>query len=452
MRARPLLVLLAAAALFGATAFERISADSLRANISWLAADERQGRMTPSPGLEASADYVAAQFRQAGLAPGGANGSYFQAAAFTEATTKNDDFRMTIDTGARRFSVTSGNVKIQSLAALDFQNEAVVRLSRGGALQDITGRVVAGDESYATDAALYALVARKPSLILVTIDGPRPKDAPTPLLLEDDRRLPPILRIYNRTAAGLLAGKSEARLTLHVSAPARHDVVLRNVAGVLRGSDPAVRDQYVVLSAHYDHLGMKPPGPGDRIFNGANDNASGTASVIEIARALHPLRRSVLFLALFGEEEGLLGAYYYVRHPLVPIARTVADINLEQLGRTDSSDGPEIARFGFTGPSYSNLPAIMTAAAKSEGTSVYQKDGADDYFDRSDNFAFALAGVVAHTAVVAFEFPDYHGVGDEAGKIDYANLVKVDRGIAAGLVAVANSPEAPRWSAKRRGW
>jgi Zn-dependent M28 family amino/carboxypeptidase len=213
-----------------------------------------------------------------------------------------------------------------------------------------------------------------------------------------------------------------------------------------------VRDQFVIVSAHYDHLGMKPPGPGNRIFHGANDNASSDASLIEIAKALsaepHP-RRSLLFLALFGEEEGLLGSGYYVRHPLIPLSRTVADINLEQLGRTDTSDGPELARFSFTGPSYSNLPQMMAAAAKTQGDTVYRKETADDYFDRSDNYSFALAGVVAHTIVVAFEFPDYHAVSDEADKIDYANLAKVDRGITAGIAAVANAEEAPRWSNTR---
>jgi hypothetical protein len=127
----------------------------------------------------------------------------------------------------------------------------------------------------------------------------------------------------------------------------------------------------------------------------------------------------------------------------------VADINLEQLGRTDSSDGPEVARFAFTGPSYSNLPQTMEAAAKTEGVSVYRKDTADDYFDRSDNFSFALAGVVSHTIAVAFEFSDYHDVGDEADKIDYRNLAKVDEGIAAGVAAVADAQDAPVWSDAR---
>ena len=135
-----------------------------------------------------------------------------------------------------------------------------------------------------------------------------------------------------------------------------------------------------------------------------------------------------------------------MRHPLVPIHRTVANLNLEQLGRTDSSDGPEIAAFAFTGEDYSDLPRIVAAAAKMQGVSTYHKDTSDDYFDRSDNYSFAAAGIVAHTLVVAFEFPDYHEVGDEAKKIDYANLAKVDRGIAAGVLAVADAAAAPKWS------
>ena len=89
---------------------------------------------------------------------------------------------------------------------------------------------------------------------------------------------------------------------------------------------------------------------------------------------------------------------------------------------------------------------MMASAAKTAGAAVYRKETADDYFDRSDNYSFALAGVVAHTVVVAFEFPDYHAVSDEADKIDYANLAKVDRGIAAGVAAVANATETPKWS------
>ena len=128
---------------------------------------------------------------------------------------------------------------------------------------------------------------------------------------------------------------------------------LRNVIGILPGSDPALKDTCLILSAHYDHLGVRAGGEGDRIFNGANDNASSTASLIEIANALAALperpKRTIVFLAMFGEEIGEIGSLYYVNHPMFPLAKTVADINLEQLGRTDGSDGPKLLQFNMTG-------------------------------------------------------------------------------------------------------
>jgi hypothetical protein len=445
VRTRNAVWLLAIAAVTArAIDFSRVSADSLRANITWLAADERAGRMTPSPGLDASADYVAEQFRLAGLSPAGPDGTFFQPAPFSQVKPRLDGFRIVLEAGSRRSALTADSVTVRSLTALDYQDAPVLRLPRSGPVPDVAGRVVAGNGRYDSEAPLNLLEAKKPSLILLIVGGERPKEA-LPRLMENDPSVPPVIRIYNRTTAELLNGKAEVRLTLHVAAPDSHDVTLRNVAGILRGADPAVRDQFVILSAHYDHLGVSR----GKVYPGANDDASGTASLIEVAKALNAeprTRRSVLFLALFGEEEGLLGSAFYVRHPLIPIARTVADINLEQLGRTDSYDGPEIARFAISGPSYSNLPTIMAAAAKTEGTTLYPKENADDYFDRSDNYSFAEAGIVAHTVVVAFEFPDYHAPTDEAGKIDYENLVKVDRGIGAGVAAVANAADVPRWS------
>jgi Zn-dependent M28 family amino/carboxypeptidase len=159
----------------------------------------------------------------------------------------------------------------------------------------------------------------------------------------------------------------------------------------------------------------------------------------------HP-KRSILFMTVFGEEEGLMGSSYYARHPLVPLKATVADINLEQMGRTDEKTGKEERAFAFTGPSFSDLPKIMTQAAKSEGIGVYRRDDADDYFDRSDNYSFAQFGVIAHTVAVAFEYPDYHALGDTIDKIDFPNMAAVDRGVAAGLVALADEPGILQWS------
>ena len=163
---------------------------------------------------------------------------------------------------------------------------------------------------------------------------------------------------------------------------------LRNVIGVVRGSDPHLQDTYVIVTAHYDHLGMKPPGEGDLIYNGANDDGSGTVSVIELASAIasmhpHP-RRSIVFMTLFGEEEDLLGSQYYARHPVFPLNRTVADVNLEQIGRTDDSEGPQVKSATFTGFTYSDLPALFVEAGKATGVKVYDRNtGNDPFFGRS---------------------------------------------------------------------
>jgi len=247
----------------------------------------------------------------------------------------------------------------------------------------------------------------------------------------------------------LFQDRAEISVSIHLAKPSLKQVVLRNVVGLLKGSDPALQSQYLLVTAHYDHLGRNSKG----IYNGANDDGSGTVSVIEMGRALaalnpHP-KRTILFMTLFGEEEGLLGSYYYSHHPLVPLRNTIADINLEQMGRTDEQSGREVSAFGFTGPSYSNIPAIMSEAANVEGVSVYHRRDADDYFDRSDNYSFAQFGVISHTLAVAFEFPDYHAIGDKPEKIDYANMAKVDRGIAAGLLQLANEPDVPHWSDAR---
>jgi hypothetical protein len=439
-------------------AIDRISAESLRTNLSYLASDALEGRATPSHGLDLAADYIAAQFQRAGLQPV-AGDSYFQPAKFDEATVNMEGFQMVLASGGQEIRLTKDEVRVRSLDGLDLTAAPVVKLPGNGAIPPIAGMVVAGDERrYGGETFLNELQARKPSLILIigrsrdTLRGRAP-NTPVTFLEEADGNHAPVIRIRQSEAAELIASNNGANrgvtVSMHLAKPLLKEAVLRNVAAMIRGSDPALRDQYVLLTAHYDHLGRSPKG----IFNGANDNGSGTVSVIEIARALaalepHP-KRSILFMTVFGEEEGLLGSYYYTHHPLVPLKNTVANVNLEQMGRTDEQTGREVAAFAFTGPSWSNLPEIMGDAAKAEGVSVYKRKDADDFFDRSDNFAFAQFGIVAHTIAVAFEYPDYHAIGDKVEKIDFVNMATVDRGVAAGLLQLADEPDAPRWSSAK---
>lgn len=427
-------------------AIDRISADSLRTNLAFLASDDLEGRGTPSPGLDRAAEYIAAQFRREGLDPATADHSYFQVARFDESTADLAGFRLAIRAGEKQIEIPASEARPRTLKALDLSDAPVTVLPPNGFIPPVAGMIVAGEQDrYGDEALLEELQSRKPALILLF--GKPGRSRPPGEFLDDlELHHAPVIRVRDSAALELLQKSRSFTLTLHLAQPAVKEVPLRNVVGLLPGSDPVLRDEYVLLTAHYDHLGRGPKG----IFYGANDNASGTVSVIEIANALatlnpHP-KRSILFMTFFGEEEGLLGSYYYAHSPLFPLAKTVADINLEQMGRTDEQSGRRMLSFFVTGPSYSDLPAIVSEAAKAEGISTWHLPGADDYFARSDNYAFAVRGMVAHTIAVAAEFPDYHGLGDKPEKIDYENMAKVDRGVAAGLLHIADDPVPPRWS------
>ena len=308
-------------------AVSTISPSALRAHVSFLASDALEGRATPSRGLDIAAEYIAAQFRRAGLEP-------------------------------------------------------------------------AGDDGYFLTAVV------------------------TPQVVDPKRKEDP--------------GWKEAKV--------------RNVIGLLRGSDAALKDTYVLLSAHYDHEGMLPAGEGDRIYNGANDNASGVAVMLQVAEALGRIkdgpRRSLVFLALWGEEKGLLGARHYVQHPAFPLEKTIANLTLEVMGQPDSPGAGGLANMPMTGFDYSDLGPWLATAARHAGAQVYKQESfSDEYFDRSDNLALAEAGIPSHTLTSAYGYEEYHRVDDHWDKLDYGNMAILARGVALGLLHVANHPQAPRWHA-----
>jgi Zn-dependent M28 family amino/carboxypeptidase len=224
------------------------------------------------------------------------------------------------------------------------------------------------------------------------------------------------------------------------------DKSVRNVIGIVPGSDPALAKSYVIVSAHYDHLGETTVGE-DKIFNGANDNASSVAGILEVAEAvvLAKPKRSVILMAFYGEEKGLVGAGYYVKNPVYPLKDTIANINVEQIGRTDDEEGPRVKALSMTGFEFSTVGKTFAEVNKGEvGISGHpQYSGA--FFTASDNFMFARAGVPAHTLCTAFMFSDYHRVSDHADKLNYDNMATVTKAISRGVVAIANQVEVPTW-------
>ena len=425
---------------------DHVSADSLRAHVSYLASDELEGRGTPSRGLDLASEYIAGQFRRAGLEPA-AGGSYFQAAPLRLREPDYSGFEMTFTAGGRSLKISPAEAYLAPDAALKLDQAPVVIAGGNTQLapEEIDGKVLL----VTSQRVPRGFEQSRPALVLTT--AAQLPSAPQVAIADlGSRAGPPVGVLAKPELAGFLAGAGEVRLTARIAPAKETPATARNVAGLLRGSDPELRNTYVLLTSHYDHLGLAASGE-DRIFNGANDDASGTASVLEVAGALgalpvHP-RRSVLFVLFFGEERGLMGSRYYGRHPLAPPAQTVADLNLEHMGRTDASDGPQLRTASVTGFDFSGLPQILVEAGQLSGIRVYKNPQASDaFFTRSDNQTFAGLGIPAHTLCVAFEFPDYHKVSDHWQKLDYDNMAAVDRAVALGLLHLASDAAPPKWN------
>jgi hypothetical protein len=259
---------------------------------------------------------------------------------------------------------------------------------------------------------------------------------------------------FQRVPVGLVSAGGATRPVLFDgfaaldSLPASRRPPAVNVVGVLRGSDAAVRDSAVLIDAHYDHLGIGAPVGGDSIYNGADDDASGVVAVLEIARALAggpAPRRTVIFAATTGEEVGLLGTRWYLRHPVVPIAQMSANMEIEMIGRPDSAAGGP-GRGWLTGFDRSTMGEMFAQA----GLPIVADKRLDQhFFERSDNIAFARQGVPAHTLSSYGMHDDYHKPSDDLAHVDIAHMTAVIRAGAAAARLLADGP-APRWNPNGR--
>jgi hypothetical protein len=442
----------------------RLTPNDLKADVSFLASDTLQGRATPSPGLEIAAEYIAAEFRRAGLEPAGDDG-YFQTALFNSVTPNVDGLEFTLETAGNTVKAHKESMFPQQPAATDLTRAPMLKVAGGDTAaidaltpEQVRGKVLVldfpeGSNPFTVMRQLPALTARLQPALVVLLRPSGPPPNMTPRLRETTSApVTPVLLVWDDAMrAALGSAAMDATISVHIPAPAMVPAKLHNVVGVLRGSDPALRDTYVMVTAHYDHLGVRGTGDGDHIYNGANDDGSGTASVIEIANALaaQPARakRSIVFVAFFGEELGLVGSRYYGAHPVFPLAQTVADFNLEQVGRTDVDGGSSVGVLNVTGYDFSTLTGVVRKAGEATGLQVVKNEKLNvRYFAQSDNQALADAGVPAHTLSVGYVFPDYHKPGDEWQKLDYDNLAKVDLTVALAVFRVANSLETPQWN------
>jgi Zn-dependent M28 family amino/carboxypeptidase len=497
------------------------AADRWWSHVEALANDGMEGRNTGSPGHKRAAEYVAAQFQKVGLEPAGdpAAKSYIQPVAFktrrivearsslalvrngkTEPLALGEDANLSVrvDPAATidaplvfvGYGLHVPEQNMDDLQGLDLKGAVVVYItavprSLPGPLQAHFGSAAERWKAYRTAGAIgtfsianpksmdipwsRATLARlQPSMSLA---DPALQDAPGQQFAAsmNPAHADTLLAGSGHTFAELLelvdTGKPLPRFALPARVQAtvgveRSEVVSQNVAGILRGSDPRRRSEYVVLSAHLDHLGVGEPINGDRIYNGAMDNASGVAAILEIAAELHEMNirpaRSLLFVAVTGEEKGELGSRYLAAHPTVPAGAIVANVNTDMFLPLFP-----LKTLMVLGLDESDLGADIRAVAKEAGVGVQaDPEPQRNRFVRSDQYSFIKVGIPALAMKVGYEpgSPEaaiaakwiaerYHAPSDDLNQpVDLsagAKYVEIVRQLA---VRIANRSDRPRWN------
>jgi Peptidase family M28 len=427
---------------------------AITGHIGVLADDSLRGRATPSPGLDAAARYVAERFREAGLRPMEAPNLVVRWPLVNRHLVAGGVRLETQDGAAATVLGYGTDFAVLPAGDTRFTGE-VVQLDTLGDSAAMRGRIPlvhlpAGNWA-ASAHALMASARRAGALALLAIPDSTQSIAaiaPSGATMDHSANGVPTV-LLTETAARAVTG----RVTLTVPM-ATDTVIVPYVVGVLPGRDPRLRGEYVIVTAHLDHLGVQAPDVrGDSIYNGADDNASGVAALIEIAGAIGRLaerpRRSVLFFATSGEEIGIRGSEYFTAHPPVPLERIVADINLDGVGRswqrdTVSAEGGPLSSLGHT------VRAVAAAHPELSLTLVDDQWPDRDYFSTSDQIWFARRGVPS--LFLSSTGPDahYHQPSDEAGTIDGDITSRIARLATWLALEVANAGERPRWDEAAR--
>jgi hypothetical protein len=487
-------------------------------HVEFLASDDLKGRFTGSEGYRKAADYTAQQFQSLGLRPAGASG-YFQPIEFetrrvipekssfelllkgkTIALKVPDDVALSVSGQSGKvveapmiftaYGITVPENHYDDFAGMKTQGAVSVRLL-GGAPKSVPPLLA----SYYGSGEAARKRARELGLAgIVGLINPKVIDLPWPRLVnsimtmqlkpdlpefEDRWQLPLSGAVNPAVADQLLAGtghtleeltalNKERKPLPHFTIPAklRAKVVYepgklssRNVVAMIPGSDPVLKNQYVLISAHLDHVGVGRPVNGDSIYNGAMDNASGVATLIETARRIEAgpaPKRSILFLACNGEEEGELGSEAFAAQPAVPIKSIVADINLDMY--LPLFPLKNLRAYGLN---ESDLQSYVETAAKENGIQVQDDPHPEqNIFIRSDQYSFIKKGIPSIFLSFGYK-PDtpeekivdawfkerYHGPADDTKQpVDKRAAAKFNQLMATLAVQIADAAQRPKWN------
>jgi len=502
-------------AKFGNT--DGITAEQLRNYLEFIASDELEGRDTPSRGLDIAAMYIAQHLKAWGIKPAGDNGTYFQ--KFPLKRHKIDALNTRLELNGQNFiygedflssfnpaSVSGSQIvyashgwvvkakNINPYQGIDVKDKIVVvvnSLPKGVTFQDLQGK--AGEDWMSPP--LYAQMNGAKAVIAFGTFGNlaswqatkwtqtekgglefgKPQTQITvPTLTVTPRVISALFQgekvsggsIYNKAIQQDFVEPFELKPTKKISlsvAVKTEETHSQNVVGILEGSDPVLKNEYVAIGAHYDHVGTNPFWAGeDKIWNGADDDGSGTVSVLSIAEAFSKgaarPKRSILFIWHAGEEKGLWGSEYFTDNPTVPIGSIITELNIDMIGRAQQAgdENPKNKLLPKQGEVFVIGSKMMSTelGELSEATNKsflnlefnYKYDDPNDpeqFFYRSDHFNYARKGV----PIIFYmdgDHADYHQPSDSIEKIDFNNMEKIARTIFATGWELANRATRPK--------
>ena len=448
---------------------ETVKVNTIKGHIYYLASDEMGGRNTPSPELNIAARYLATTLMRYGVQPVESLEDYFQAVPMkniippthavlefdNESLSMPDDFVML---KTANLEIEADMVFINRGTSADFE-KTVVKDKIAIAIAGYEGQTnpqewfFAGLEKRkkAEEKGAKALIEIYSSqlipwnLLVSFLNAPQ-------TIVDDGLEANAFPHIWLNGAniaavSKLRASKSKAKL--HISGGKEELVKTYNVVGMVEGTDPVLKNEFVIYSAHYDHVGIgRVDERGDSIYNGARDNAVGTVTVLSAAENLakYPTKRSAIFILFTGEEKGLLGSNYYANNPPIPLEKVVYCFNSDNGGYNDTT------RASIIGLTRTHAQPLIEKACATFGLKAMEDTAPEEgLFDRSDNVNFAVKGVPAPTFSLGFTtFDDeinkyYHQPGDEPQTLDYDYLLKFFKSYVYSCRLIGNTDQSLFW-------
>ncbi len=445
-----------------------ISKNDIEAHIYFLASDELRGRATGSAEIDIAASYLGNSLRRYGVKPAGDNGSYYQQVKFEKVSPPES-----IEMNMKSLNLSEFiNMKVSEI---NLEGDAIF-LGYGSEedfeKHDVKGKLVltfAGNEgatemmqSYRAGMKKREMAEEAGALALVEIvslsDPEKARMAhhfnESRVTVESKSGESQFVHLWALAEPDAEMPKlkmgADKPVELSIKGIAKESMGGRNVLGYLEGTDPELKEEFIVYSAHYDHVGVgKPNAEMDSIYNGARDNAVGTVTVLNAAEniAKYPTRRSSLFIFFTGEEKGLLGSKYFVENPTIALDKVVYCFNSDNGGYNDTSKTTILGLHRTTAGKH-----FIEAAAEFGLTAIDDPAPEQNLFDRSDNVHFAKKGVPAPTYSMGFNAFDeeitkyYHQVTDNPDTMDYDYLYKFFQSYVLSARLIANDPERPFWT------